>query len=350
MKQIVRQKYPVSRNGEDIYLFTLKTEVAELRITNYGAIVTHFRLQEPDEKWNDIVLGFDKIEDYWSDAYLKQNPFFGAIVGRYGNRIGNARFTLEGKEYALIANMNNDTLHGGPDALDKKCWKVSSYGTEPFPFIEFSYHSPDGEQGFPGDLDCLIRYELANGHDMDIQISATTNKPTPVNFTTHHYFNLHNGRGTIHDHTLSIDASHILEQDTDLVVNGNYVSVEGTPHDLRIPMMLEKGLAILPEYDQSFVLDKGITTLPAYAASLSAENSDLKIEVWTTEPVCHFYTGKWIPPVIGKQGLAYLPFSGLCLETQIHPNAVNISGFPNTILRPGQTYHQHTVYKMLREK
>lgn len=350
MKQIVRQDLPQLRKGEDIYLFTLRCNGCELCITNFGAIVTHFRLQEPDGSWNDVVLGFDRIEDYWAETYLAQNPFLGAVVGRYGNRIGNARFNLDGIEYNLIANMKNDTLHGGPEALDKKCWQVSSYGDEPFPFVEFSYLSPDGDQGFPGNLQCHIRYELNNCNEMDIQIRATTDKPTPVNFTTHHYFNLQNGDGTIHDHQLQIAASNILEQDNDLVVTGRYLPVEGSTHDLRKPLLLSEGLSKISEYDQSFVLDKGISSSPELCASLTALSSPWKMELWTTEPVCHFYTGKWIPPVMGKHGKNYLPFSGLCLETQIHPNAVNIPGFPNTILRPGEVYRQHTIYKMLREK
>lgn len=350
MNQIIRQVYPVTRNGEDIYLFTLQCNEAELRITNYGAIVTHFRLMGSNGKWNDIVLGFDKIEDYWAPAYLAQNPFFGAIVGRYGNRIGNARFSIDGTEYKLIANMNKDTLHGGPEALDKKCWRVASYGTEPYPFVEFSYLSPDNEQGFPGDLDCHIRYTLTDKREMDIQIWATTSKPTPVNFTTHHYFNLHNGEGTIHDHQLQILAAHILEQDKELVVTGKYVDVEGTTHDLRKGIELSEGLKLVPEYDQSFVLDKGISASPLRSASLSSSGSPWKLELWTTEPVCHFYTGKWIPLVTGKNNQAYGAFSGLCLETQIHPNAVNIPSFPNTILRPGETYRQHTIYRVLPEK
>ncbi len=350
MNQIIRQSYPVSRYGEGIYLFTLQCEGAELRITNFGAIVTHFRLKQEDGSWNDVVLGFDRIEDYWSEIYLKQNPFFGAVVGRYGNRIGNARFSLDGKEYFLIANMNQDTLHGGPDAFDKKVWQVSSYGKDPFPFVEFGYISPDGDQGFPGDLTCHIRYELNNCREMDIQLRATTNLATPVNLTTHHYFNLHNGEGTIHDHHLKIIASHILEQNKNLVVTGNLLAVKGGPHDLRNLTLLQVGLDQLPEYDQSFVLDKGISSSPELSAILSTDASPWKMELWTTEPVCHFYTGKWIPAVMGKNQKPYLPFSGLCLETQIHPNAVNIPSFPDTIIRPGETYHQHTIYKMLLEK
>jgi aldose 1-epimerase len=246
--------------------------------------------------------------------------------------------------------LNGDTLHGGAEGLDKKCWQVNSYGTEPFPFVEFSCVSPDGEQGFPGELTCYVRYELNNCREMDIQLKATTDKPTPVNLTTHHYFNLHNGEGTIHDHYLQINASNILEQNKNLVVTGHLLPVEGTLHDLRKTFFLNEGLKTLPEYDQSFVLDKGITSLPEHSATLTADASPWKMELWTTEPVCHFYTGKWIPTVMGKHHENYQPFSGLCLETQIHPNAVNIPTFPETILRPGEIYHQHTIYKMLLEK
>jgi aldose 1-epimerase len=331
--------------GEDIYLFTLRNKGTEVLISNYGAIITSYKILQPNSV-NDIVLGFDKMEDYLGKDYLKQYPWFGCAVGRYANRIRNAEFELEGKIYSLTRNRAQHQLHGGSEGFDKKIWQLQEAGEEPMPYLELSYLSKDGEEGYPGNLNVRIRYELKEPHELSYQFRATTDAPTPINLTHHSYFNLNNGAGTIQDHKLYIPASKFLEQDNELVVTGNYLAVENTAHDFRKLKLIGDGLKKTEEFDQSFVLDseKDKNGL-RMAAVTSSFQSNLQLEIYTTEPVVHFYSGKWTPEVIGKNNQLYGPFSGFCLETHIHPNAVNIPQFPNTILRPDEDYFQKTIYR-----
>jgi len=332
--------------GEDIYLFSLRNAATEVLISNYGAIITSYKIFRNDHV-NDIVLGFDNMEDYLGEEYLKQYPWFGCAVGRYANRIRDAEFLMDGKKHALSKNRGQHQLHGGIEGFDKKIWKFMGSGAEPNPWIEFSYFSKAGEEGFPGNLSVNLRYELNEPHELSYAFLATTDAPTPVNLTHHGYFNLENGKGTIHGHTLQIPASNYLEQDEELVVTGNLIKVEGRAHDFRSPKLIADGLTEIDEFDQSFVLDseKNQSGL-RLAAITSSERSGLRLEIYTTEPVVHFYSGKWTPKVNGKNGQTYGRFSGFCLETHVHPNAVNIPHFPNTILRPGEEYFQKTIYRI----
>jgi aldose 1-epimerase len=332
-------------NGEDIYLFTLRnTKGTEVIISNYGAIINAFKLLNADGTFNDIVLGFDKMGDYLAKSYLEQYPWFGCAVGRYSNRIKNAVFSIEGKEYNLTKNNNNDQLHGGALGFDKKVWQFVSSGETPEPFLELKYVSVDGEEGFPGNLETLIRFELTNENELSYEYKATCDRPTAVNLTHHGYFNLNNGKGTIEDHEVKIYSSQILEQDDKLVATGEITAVANTAYDFREFYRIGEGLKRIEEYDKSYVVEKRNDKLVAEARSLQ---SNLLLQVYSTEPIVHFYTGKWIPVVKGKNGNQYKPLSGLCLETHIHPNAVNIPHFPNTILRPGETYYQKTIYKII---
>ncbi len=346
-----KQQYILTNShGEDIYLFTLRNaKGTEAIITNYGAIITSFKLKNNDGTINDIVLGFDKAEDYWSLEYLQQYTWFGSAVGRYANRIRNAEISIDGKKYLLSKNKGNDQLHGGLSGFDKKIWKLVSSGETPQPFVEFSYLSKDGEEGFPGNLEVLIRFELNDENELSYQYTATCDKPTAINLTHHSYFNLNNGNGTIHDYEIKIYASQILEQDDNLVTTGNIVPVADTVFDFRNYRRLGDCLAKIPEYDKSFVVDKKSETngliLMAEARSLK---TNTHLQVYSSEPVVHFYTGKWIPELKGKNNTTYGSFSGFCLETHKHPNAINIPQFPNTVLRPGEIYKEKTVYKIVQ--
>jgi len=334
-------------SGEDIYLFTLRNGTGtEVQITNYGAIITAFRVRNKKGAFNDIVLGFEKIEDYWSPAYLSQHPWFGCAVGRYANRIKNASFELQGKKYELARNHGNEHLHGGIDGFDKKVWKFIVSGESPQPFLELGYTSRDGEEGYPGNLKTVIRFELNDAGELSYTYRAETDKATPVNLTHHDYFNLHNGQGTIREHEIRIVASHILEQDKNLVATGKVLPVEGTAYDFRDFSGINEGLKELDEYDKSFVVDEPGLTAPRLVAEARSEISHLHLQVYSTEPVVHFYSGKWIPSVEGKGHTSYGPFSGFCLETHQHPNAVNLPNFPDTILQPGEEYFQQTIYKI----
>lgn len=331
--------------GKDIYLFTLSNaRGTEVVISNYGAIITSFKIKNNNGEFNDIVLGFDKIEDYWSDDYLKRYPWFGAAVGRNANRIANASFKLEGKEYQLTTNRPGNQLHGGLHGFDKKIWEVVDDGKEYDTFLELKYLSKDGEEGFPGNLETTIRFELSENDELSYEFKAICDKPTVVNLTHHSYFNLDNGESTINDHDIRIDASQMLEQDAHLVATGKILPVDNTPYDLRNFKKIADGLKEIGEYDKSFATDQQGFGLKAEARS---SNSELTLQVYSTEPVVHFYSGKWTPVVKGKNGTMYGPFSGFCLETHIHPNAINVPHFPNVVLRPGEVYHQKTVYKIV---
>lgn len=345
----VNQQYCLTHSsGEDIYLFTLRNAMGtEVIITNYGAIITSFKIKNPEGTVNDIVLGFDNAEDYWSADYLQQYPWFGCAVGRYANRIKNAEFSIDGKKYLLSKNRGNDQLHGGLNGFDKKIWPLVSTGETPQPFLELKYISKDGEEGFPGNLEVVIRYELNDNNELSYQYTATCDQPTAVNLTHHSYFNLNNGMGSIHDHEIKIYSSNVLEQDENLIPTGNIIPVTGTVFDFRNYQSIGDGLAKIPEYDKSFVIDnKGNTTTLSLIAEARLLQTKTLLQIYSTEPMVQFYSGKWTPVVKGKNGIMYGPFSGFCLETHKHVNAINIPHFPNTILRPGEIYYQKTVYKV----
>jgi len=340
-------------NSKDIYLYTLQNQQGTtVKITNYGAIITSFIIKDKNDQENDIVLGFDDISSYWAPEYLAKHPWFGCAVGRYANRIKDAKFELDGKVYQLTRTpgQGNEQLHGGIDGFDKKFWTFINSGNDPHPFLELSYLSVDGEEGFPGDLETIIKYELSNDNVLSYEYTAVCDKPTPVNLTQHSYFNLNNGDGTIHDHDLRIPASERLEQVGNLVASGNYVPVEDTAYDFRKFKRIGDGLESVDEFDSSYVIDRNNDKTLQLVAETKSKQSGLLLQLHSTEPVVHFYSGKWIPPVTGKRGIHYKPFSGFCLETHNHPNAVNVPHFPNTILRPGERYYQRTEYHLHLEK
>jgi aldose 1-epimerase len=345
----VNKKYcPTNSFSEDIYLFTLSNAIGtEVIISNYGAIITSFKIKNQEGTVNDIVLGFDKVEDYWSADYLQQYPWFGCAVGRYANRIKNAEFSINGKKYSLTKNNGNEILHGGPGGFDRRLWQFVSSGETPHPYLELGYKSKDGEEGFPGNLDVMIRFELNNENELSYVYTASCDEPTAINLTHHSYFNLNNGMGIINDHEIKIYSSNILEQDSNLTVTGNILPVQNTVFDFRNFKSIADGLAGTDEYDKSFIVDKaeGDTGLLLVAEARSPKTG-IRLQVWSNEPVVHFYSGKWTPVVKGKNGIMYGPFSGFCLETHKHPNSVNIPHFPNTILKPGEIYMQKTVYKV----
>lgn len=346
MNRIIRKWLLTYSNGEDIYLFTLRNaKGSEVSISNYGAIITAFKIKKKDGQLIDILLGLDAIEDYWSPYYLQNHPWIGAAVGRYANRIENACFPLNGKIVQVTDNRNGNQLHGGAEGFDRKVWQLVSFGHHPQLFLELKYLSPDGEEGYPGNLEVFIRFELSDENELSYSYRATTDQSTAINLTHHGYFNLNNGKGTIHNHELKINAKRILQQKEGLVVNGNFEPVENTVFDFQQFKTIGEGLKQTDEYDKSYELTE--TNFNKPAAELKSAASGLWLQLFTTEPVVHFYSGKWIPAVTGKNNTTYGAFSGLCLETHKHPNAVNIPHFPSTILNPGEVYTQKTVYKVL---
>jgi aldose 1-epimerase len=301
-----------------------------------------YKICMPDSTFNDIVLGFDKMEDYLSADYLKVYPFMGAAVGRYANRIKNASFNIDDKVFKVSKNWGADQLHGGFEGFDKKVWDFVSLD-EQCNILQLKYNSPDGEEGFPGDLEVNVCFELNDDDDLIYEYTATCDQPTAINLTHHGYFNLNNGKGTIDEHEVRIYSDKILEQDENLVVTGNYISVENTKYDFREFHSI--GERLHGGYDQSFVVDKDGDQLSIVAEACSKETG-LRLQVLTTEPLVHFYTAQGFPKIKGKNNTEYGPYSGFCFETQKHPNAINIPKFPGTLLKPGEKYHQKNVYRV----
>jgi aldose 1-epimerase len=332
-------------SGEDIYLFALhNSKGTKVLISNYGAIISSFEVKQPNGQTNDIVLGFDKMEDYIAPSYLHNYPWLGAAVGRYGNRIKDASFKIDGHSYQLSRNNGSDQLHGGTTGFDKKVWRLVSFsGTA----LELHYLSPDGEEGYPGNLSVTIRFELGETNELSYEYTAVCDQPTAVNLTHHGYFNLDNDKGSIAQHEVKLYSTQYLEQGDNFVATGRLINTKNTPYDFSQWKKISRDWNPADGYDQSFVVDNKNDTTPGLVAEARSPQSGLQLEVWSTEPVVHFYTGKYIPSIKGKQGIMYGPYSAFCLETQVHPNAVNISHFPNTILRPGETYRQKTLYRVV---
>jgi aldose 1-epimerase len=329
-------------SGEDIYLFRLgNTKGTEVCITNYGAIITSFRIMKPDGSKTNIVLGFDDVKDYLREDYLADYPYFGAAIGRYANRIKNGQFSLGNKKYKLAINKAPDHLHGGETGFDKKAWTATSYTANR---LSLAYRSVDGEEGYPGNLDAEIHFELTEENELVYQFTARTDQATPINLAHHSYFNLNNGEDTIGSHEVTIHADKILEQDDNFVATGTEVPVSGTTYDFTQSRRIDSDWAADDGFDQTFVLNnEGIENV---AAEAYLQKSGIRLKVFTSEPVVHFYTGKWIPRLTLRNGKIYGPFSGFCFETHKHPNAINFQKGPATILYPGETYNTKTIYRV----
>jgi len=332
--------------GEDIYLFLLSNKNGTtISITNYGAVIIAYKIKMKDGSFDDIVLGFDDVKDYLSENYLQHYAYLGAVCGRYTNRIKNGWFILDGKEYQLTQNMGNDLLHGGREGFDKKTWKLKSANDNS---VELTYLSKNGEEGFPGNLETTIRFELNDKDELSYEFFATTDKPTAVNLTHHSYFNLNNDKETIEEHEVKINASSILKQDEGLVCNGEFIPVENTMYDFRDFKAINKNWDKGNGYDQCFIIDNKTEELSLVAEGRSKQ-SGITLQIFSTERAVQFYTGQGLNIRNAKNGIDYVPFSGFCLETHKHPNAINIPHFPNTILRPGEKYYQKNVYKIIQE-
>lgn len=289
----------------------------------------------------NIVLGFENPVQYISPDYLASYPFLGTVVGRTANRIKDGRFTLDGVSYQLEKNLGEDNLHGGKEGFDKKVWdivEINEEGTS----VRLRYESPDGEENYPGNLTVEQVYSLSTDHSLVIDSYARTDAPTLINLTHHDYFNL-NGRGSIGKHQLRMPASHYLGQDGQLVADGSRIPVEGTPFDFR---QKREVLAMRNEYDQSFCIDQADGSL-RLAAEVTGDISGITMQVFTTDPIVHVYTGSGLPLLEFGGRSRFGPGSGICFETQKEPNAINVPGFSNTVLRPGETYHQQTVFRIL---
>ncbi len=335
--------------GEKVTLYALTNRNGvTARIINYGAIVVSLRVPDSKGKLDDIVLGYDTLDDY-----IANNPYFGAIAGRYANRIALGQFVLDGVTYTLATNNGPNHLHGGVRGFDKVIWQARPVEKADQAGVEFSYLSKDGEEGYPGNLRVIVTYWLTNADELRIEYEARTDKATPVNLTHHSYFNLAGqGTGSILDHEMMINADQFTPVDDGLIPTGELRSVKGTPMDFRRPTAI--GARINQEYEQlqygggydhNWVLNRGKKPL-TLAARVSEPTTGRIMEVYTTEPGLQFYAGNFLDGSnIGKGGRPYTYRSGFCLEAQHFPDSPNKPSFPSTILKPGECYTQTTVYR-----
>ncbi len=338
-----------TKDGAAVEIFTLKNDMGLVaKVMTRGATLVQLHTPDKSGKSDDVILGFDDVAGYESD----QNQYFGCTTGRVCNRIAKGRFMLEGKEYTLAINNEPNHLHGGTErSLDKVIWKARPFQNERGQGVTFSYSSPDGEEGYPGKLDVKVTYLiLKDANSLSIRYEATTDKATPVNLTNHAYFNLGgHGSDTVLNHTLRLFAERYTPVDDTLIPTGEIKSVAGSPLDLRKPVKIGKGIGELVGtaalgYDHNFVLDpledgKKMRT----AAVLSDKESGRTLRILTTEPGIQFYSGNFLMGQTGKAGKTYAHQSACCLETQHFPDSVNQKDFPNTILKPGETFTSQTI-------
>ena len=344
---VTREPFGKTSDGTAVDVFTLTNKHGvQVRVISYGAIVTSIRVPDRNGTFADVVHGFDTL-----DGYLKTHPYFGAVVGRYGNRIGRAQFTLDGRTYKLAANNGRNHLHGGVRGFDKFVWQA-----EPLPGgggVAFSRTSPDGEEGYPGAVTVRVVYTLTEANDLSVEYRATSDKATPINLTNHSYFNLSgHDSGDILGHELTIHADRYTPVDSTLIPTGELAPVDGTPFDFRKPLAVgarinqsHPQLKFGRGYDHNFVLNRlGEGLQPA--ARVHDPKSGRLLDVATTEPGVQFYTGNFLDgSVKGKGGAVYKHRSALCLETQHYPDSPNKPEFPSTILKPGAEYRSQTLFR-----
>jgi aldose 1-epimerase len=342
---VTSQPFGKMPDGTPVEIYTLSDGAYEARITTYGGIVVSLKAPDRNGKVADVVLGFDDLDGYVANFNGSSNAFFGAIIGRYGNRIARGSFTLDGQKYSLPQNNGENTLHGGPHGFNNVVWK----GKPVADGVELSYLSKDGEAGFPGNLRTTVRYTLVKG-DLRIEYSATTDKDTVVNLTNHSYFNLA-GQGDILNHQLTLHASRFTPVDAGLIPTGELKPVEGTPFDFRKATAIGARINADDEqihrgrgYDHNWVLDGGGGKL-AEAAEVYDPSSGRVLKVLTDQPGVQFYSSNFLDgSVKGKGGKADNLHAALCLETQHFPDSPNHPAFPTTELKRGERYHTVTVY------
>ncbi len=336
-------------DGTTVYLYTLRnTSGMEARITNYGGIIVSLKVPDRNGNLGDVVLGYDSLA-----SYVKATPYFGCLIGRYGNRIAGGKFSLEGTEYTLATNDGPNHLHGGIKGFDKVVWTVREGESVPGKSLVLTYLSKDGEEGYPGNLDVRVVYSLNDSNEIRVTYQAKTDRPTVVNLTQHSYFNLAGpGDGTILNHVLMIVADRFTPIDATFIPTGEIRAVAGTPLDFTAPRPIGERINQDDEqlryglgYDHNFVLNKPEGSF-GLAARVTEPTTGRIMEVLTTEPGIQFYSGNFLDgSFIGKGGKPYQHRYGFCLETQHYPDSPNHPDFPSTVLSPGEVYNTSTVYR-----
>jgi len=337
-----------TKNGEEVKLFTLKNaNNMVVKIMNYGAVITSISVPDRNGKFDDIVLGFDNFDDY------SKSDYFGAVVGRYGNRIAGGKFSIDGKEFTLPQNNGKNTLHGGIVGFDKRIWTSETSTDTTAATLKLNLVSQDGDQGFPGTLNVTVTYTLNNANELIVNYKATTDKPTVCNLTQHSYFNLLGaGNGNVLNHEVTINADKFTPVDEALIPTGRLKNVESTPFDFRKPKMVgsriefdDDQLKVGGGYDHNWVLNQKSPKEMTFAARAYEPISGREMIVMTTEPGIQFYGGNFLNGVRGKGNKAYNYRYGMCFETQHFPDSPNQEKFPSTILRPEETYSTTTIFK-----
>jgi aldose 1-epimerase len=350
---ITKAAFGKTPDGTPVEIYTLRNSKGmEAQIMTYGGIVTSLKTPDKSGKFADVVLGYDNLE-----GYLKTSPYFGALIGRYGNRIAFGKFTLDGQTYTLATNNGVNSLHGGLKGFDKVVWKVKEAEVgEHGPELELTYFSRDGEEGYPGNLSVQATYTLREDNALQIKFKATTDKKTVCNLTHHSYFNFA-GSGDVLGHVVYINADKFTPVDSGLIPTGELRPVAGTPFDFLTPANIgsrinntnDEQIQLGHGYDHNWVLNKKSNEL-SLAARVSEPISGRTMEVWTTEPATQFYTGNFLDGTItGKSGWTYQFRNGFCFEPQHYPDSPNHPEFPTTELKPGQTYQNTIVYKFSAE-
>ena len=347
---VTKSSFGKTAAGENVDLYVLRNvNGMETKITNFGGIVVSLTAPDRNGAFADVALGFNDLESYLT----KNNPYFGALIGRYGNRIGKGRFKLNGVEYKLAVNNGENHLHGGIKGFDKVIWTGREMKTKDGPAVVLTYVSKDGEEGYPGNLRVRVVYTLTNKNELKIDYSATTDKATVLNLTHHSYFNFHGeGNGDILDHRVTINANRFVPTDAGSIPTGELRRVMGTPFDFLKATAIgarinddEEQLKLGNGYDHTWVIN-GRPGALRLAATASEPKSGRRMEVWTTEPGMQFYTGNFLDGTLtGKTGKPYPRRSGFCFETQHYPDSPNKPAFPSTTLRPGATYRSTTIYR-----
>ncbi|MFD5702106.1 aldose epimerase family protein [Streptomyces lasiicapitis] len=339
-------------DGTEVYRWSLANGGTRMKVLSYGGIVQYLGIRDRHGRYAGVSLGFERLADYVADS-----PYFGALIGRFGNRVDKGRFTLDGKAHQLDVNDGENSLHGGTKGFDKHVWDVEPFTTGSDVGLRLHYTSADGEMGYPGTLRVKVTYTLTRHGDWRIDYAATTDKPTVVNLTSHVYWNLAGeGSGTIENHELRIDGSRYTPVDSGLIPTGELAPVAGTPFDFRRTKPVGEDLREAhPQLlhgqgiDHNWVLDKGTSARPEWIAALRDPASGRTLRIATTEPGLQFYSGNFLDgTLVGPSGRVYRQGDALCLEAQHFPDSPNQPSFPSTVLRPGQTYRSTTVHSFNR--
>jgi aldose 1-epimerase len=341
-------RFGSTRDGVAVDLFTIRAGRLEMRAISYGGIIVALRAPDRTGRLDDVVLGHDTLE-----GYLDHSPYFGAIVGRFANRIANGRFALDGESYRLATNDGAQHLHGGFRGFDKVVWRATPFAVPGEAGVSFAHTSPDLDEGDPGTLKASVTYTLTERDELCVEYDASTDRPTVVNLSQHSYFNLAGSSATdVLDHLLTIDADGFTPIDASLIPTGEIAPVAGTAFDFRSPARIgariaegDVQLANAGGYDHNFVLRRPVEGALAHAARVSEPRGGRTLDVSTTEPGLQFYSGNFLDGSIrGKEGRVYGHRGGFCLETQHFPDSPNQPGFPSVVLRPGESYRSRTVF------